>query len=74
MSSLSLDHGFDIGHGPTLSAWIGEVGAVVRQHGVDLVRDCLDQGPQEVGRNAPRAFSCNSVKANFEVRSIATKR
>jgi hypothetical protein len=27
---LSLDHGFDIGHGPTLTAWIGEVGTVVR--------------------------------------------
>jgi hypothetical protein len=46
---LSLDHGFDIGHSPTLTAWIGEVGAVVRQNGVDLVRDCLDQVPQEVG-------------------------
>jgi hypothetical protein len=53
---LSLDHGFDIGHGPTLTSWISEVGAVVCQNGVDLVRDCLDQIPQEVGRDAPRGF------------------
>jgi len=53
---LSLDHGFDIGHGPTPTAWIGEVGAVVGQNGVDLVRDCLDQAPQEVGRDTPRGL------------------
>jgi hypothetical protein len=32
-------------HGPALTAWIGDVGAVVSQNGVDLVRDCLDQVP-----------------------------
>ena len=53
---LSFDHGFDIGHSPTLTAWIGEVGAVVRQNGVDLVRDGLDQVPQEVGCDTPRGF------------------
>ena len=53
---LSLDHGFDIGHSPTLTAWIGEVGPVVRQNSVDLVRDCLDQVPQEVGRDTPGGF------------------
>ena len=40
---LSFDHGF-------------EVGAVVRQNGVNLVRDCLDQVPQEVGCDTPRGF------------------
>jgi hypothetical protein len=53
---LSFDQGFDVGHSPTLTAWISEVGAVVRQNGVDLVRDCLDQVPQEVGRDTPRGF------------------
>jgi hypothetical protein len=53
---ISVDHGFDIGHSPTLTAWTGEVGAVVRQNGVDLVRDCLDQVPQEVGCDTPRGF------------------
>jgi len=53
---LSFDHGVDIGHSPTPTAWIGEVGAVVRQNGVDLVGDCLDQVPQEVGCDTPRSF------------------
>lgn len=35
---LPLDHGFDIGHSPTLTAWIGEMGAVVRQNGVNLCK------------------------------------
>src|SRR5215470_11143457 len=46
---LPLDHGFDISHAPTLATWIGEVGAVVRQNGVDLVRGCFDQVLQKGG-------------------------
>ena len=54
---------------------IGEVDAVVGEHGVDLVGHGFDQASQEVGGGrACAAFSCSSTKANLEVRSMATNR
>ena len=50
-----------------------ELDAVVGQDGVDLVGHGFEETAEEVGRD-PRCVSCNSTKANFEVRSMATKR
>ena len=47
---------FDMASGVQPSPWDREVGAVVRQHCVDLVRDGFDQVPQEVGGDTPRGL------------------
>ena len=51
-----------------------ELDAVVGQHRVDLVGHGFEETTEEVGRDPRCGFSCNSTKANFEVRSMATKR
>jgi hypothetical protein len=48
--------------------------AVGLQHGVDLVGHSLDQGAQEVGRDAVGGFRVQLSEANLNVRSMATKR
>jgi hypothetical protein len=35
-------HSFDVGNRPTLTFWIGEVGTIVSQNGMDLVRNRFD--------------------------------
>lgn len=61
------------GGGPGI-AQSGEMGAVVGQNRVDLVRDRLDEHAQELGGLPARARSTRRAKANLEVRSTATKR
>jgi hypothetical protein len=50
------------------------VGPVVGEDRVDLVGDGGDQATQEVAAVRRATFSCNSTKASFDVRSIATTR
>ena len=70
----SLQGGLDVRSRRARIAWRGEVGSVVGEDGMDLVRDGGDQAAQEVSRGGRATFSCNSTKANFEVRSMATSR
>ena len=53
---FAFDHVADLGRAPGGAAGIGEVGAVVGEHGVDFVGHCLDEGPQEVGGGARGGF------------------
>jgi hypothetical protein len=62
----NLQGGLDVRSRRTRIAWRGEVGSVVGEDGMDLVRDGGDQAAQEVSRGA--------AKANFDVRSMATSR
>ena len=71
---LGVQGGLDVRRGRTVVAWGGEVGSVVGEDGVDLVRDGVDQATQEVCGVRRATFSCSSTKANFEVRSMATRR
>ena len=50
----SLEGGLDVRRGRTRIAWGGEVGSVVGEDGMDLVRDSGDQAAQEVARGAAR--------------------
>jgi hypothetical protein len=56
---------------PGLVYGIGEAGPVVGEDSVDLVENGADQVEQKVCSRFARRL-CNSTKANFEVRSIAT--
>jgi hypothetical protein len=49
-----LQRGLDVRHSRARIAWRGEVGSVVGEDGMDLVRDSGDQAPQEVPRSAAR--------------------
>jgi hypothetical protein len=64
----------DLGRAPGVAAGVGEEGTVVGQHGVELV----GHGPTGTCRKSAAvrvgALACGSVRANFEVRSIATNR
>jgi hypothetical protein len=53
---LALKNLADLGRAPGFAPGVGEMGAVVRQYGMDLVGYGLDQGMQEVGRNSRRGF------------------
>lgn len=53
---LAFDHLPDLGRVPGFAPGIGEVGAVVGQHSVDLVGHGLDQGMQEVRGDAGGGF------------------
>ena len=70
----SLQGGLDVRCSRARIAWRGEVGSVVGENGMDLVRDGGDQAAQEVPPVRRATFSCNSTKANFDVRSMATMR
>jgi hypothetical protein len=50
----SLQRGLDVRHSRTRIAWRDEVGSVVGEDGMDLVRDSGDQAAQEVPRGAAR--------------------
>jgi hypothetical protein len=50
----SLEGGLDVRSRRTRIAWRGEVGSVVGEDGMDLVRDGGDQAAQEVSRGAAR--------------------
>jgi hypothetical protein len=50
----SLQGGLDVGRGRTRIAWRGEVGSVVGEDGMDLVRDGGDHAAHEVPRGAAR--------------------
>ena len=50
----SLQGGLDVRRSRTRIAWRGEVGSVVGENGVDLVRNGGDQAAQEVRRGAAR--------------------
>jgi hypothetical protein len=52
----------------------GKVDAIVCKDRVDLVRHGGNQVARKSAATRVVAFSCSSTKANFEVRSIATKR
>src|SRR5208282_700112 len=71
MLGLSLEGGLDVRRRRARIAWGGEVGSVVGEDDMDLVRDGGDQAAQEVRR---ATFSCSLTKANFDVRSMATSR
>ncbi len=49
---LACDHFADLGGAPGFALGVGEVGAVIGEHGMDLVGHSLDQGAQEVGCGA----------------------
>ena len=53
---------------------IGELDAVVGEHGVDAIRNGFNERFEQGGSSPQSAFPTNSTKANFEVRSIATNR
>ncbi len=53
---LALDLLLDVSRGPTVAGRIGEVSAIVREDGVDLIRHGLDKVLQEVGGDAPGGF------------------
>ena len=55
-------------------AKVGELSHVVGEDGADPIGDSLDQASQEVRGRGRITFSCSSMKANFDVRSIATMR
>ena len=46
--------GLDVGHSRARIAWRGEVGSVVGEDGMDLIRDSGDQAAQEVPSGAAR--------------------
>lgn len=71
---LARDHFIDLSSVLTLTTWIGEVDAVIGENGVDLIGDRFDRLRRKSAATRVGAFSCNSVKANFKVRSMATKR
>ena len=50
----SLQRGLDVRHSGARIAWRGEVGSVVGEDGMDLIRDGGDQAAQEVPRGATR--------------------
>jgi hypothetical protein len=53
---LAFEHVPDLGRAPGFAARIGEVGAVVGQHGVDPVGHGLDEDIQEVGGEPRSGF------------------
>ena len=53
---------------------IGELDAVVREHGMDPIGTAAISVWRNLGAACISARSTNSTKANFEVRSMATKR
>jgi hypothetical protein len=55
-------------------ATVGELSHVVGEDGVDPIGDSLDQASQEVRGPGRITFSSSSMKANHDVRSIATMR
>ena len=62
---LAFDHVPDLGGAPSGAAGIREVGAVVGQHGVDLVGDCLEEGLQELGGDARGGFGVQLGKGKL---------
>jgi hypothetical protein len=70
----TLDCQPDFGGGRTGVSRRSEVGAVIGRHRVDLVRNGLKQGAEEIASHAPGGLSCTWTKANFEVRSMAARR
>ena len=73
-TALAGEHVLDLVRGPGIAGRLGEVGAVVGEHGVNPVGHGRDQGAQEIARDARVTLSCSSTKANLDVRSIATSR
>ena len=68
----SLQGGLDVRRSRARIAWRGEVGSVVGEDGMDLVRDGGDQAAQEVPRGAARHLLVHLD--DFDVRSMATMR
>ena len=61
----SLQGGLDVRHSRARIAWRGEVGSVVGEDGMDLVRDGGDQAAQEVPRGAARHLLVHLDKGEF---------
>ncbi|MFK4529215.1 hypothetical protein ABIF90_007274 [Bradyrhizobium japonicum] len=53
---LPLDLLLDVSRGSTVAGRIGEVSAIVREDGVNLIRHGLDEILQEVGGDAPGGY------------------
>ena len=53
---LPLDLLLDVSRGPTVVGRIGEVSAIFREDGMNLIRHDLDEILQEVGGDAPGGF------------------
>jgi hypothetical protein len=70
----SFDGFFDLGDGGATAARYAKVDPVAGENWMDLVRYGRDEAAKEVAATLVVAFSCNSAKANFEVRSMPTKR
>ena len=59
---------------PAIACGLGEVRAVVSEHGVDPVGNCRGERPEEVSGNATRGLLVQLGEGDFEVLSMATKR
>lgn len=51
-----LAHGFDVIRRPAIAGWVGEMSAVVGQHGMDFVRHSYSKRTKEVSGDAPGCF------------------
>ena len=51
-----------------------ELNAVIGQNRMDFVGDEFNESGQEIGSGGAISLATSCAKANFEVRSIATKR
>ncbi len=67
-------HGLDLRRRPGVAGRLGEVGAVVGEHSVDLVGDGGGKSFEEVAGNPAGGLLVQLGEANLEVRSIATRR
>ena len=54
--TFSCPHRPDVLGRPAVAGWVGEVGAVVGEHGVDLVGHGRDEATKEVARDTPRCL------------------
>ena len=70
----SCDGLFDLADSQATTAGYREVDAVVGENRMDLVRHGRDEMAKEVGGDPGGRFLMSSTKANFDVRSMATKR
>jgi hypothetical protein len=70
-----VSHASDIGGLPAAAGRLREVGAVVREDGMDPIRDRHGKAARDKSAATRRVtLSCNSAKANLLVRSMATSK
>ncbi len=65
---------FDLANSQATAAWYREVDTIIGKNRMDFVGHGRDKMAKEFGGTLVVAFSCSSTKANFDVRSMATKR